>query len=240
MNDATIFLVEPGEPEASISQGFANPLDLFNYLSPSAWINSAIADLTGTDVFGWMTDWIGGDWAAMWKFGDALGHLAECLQQIGINIQAGVIALDASWDGNANDAAYRYFSHLASSVSGQQYALTDLRDRYHKAATGAWQMSNQLGNILQALADKAILAGIAAAAGTITAETGIGALAGYGTAALIVTDMLKLINQASIIINTAGTAILSFFGIAIDLIYQGGGGLGSIPLPAVSYTPPAA
>jgi len=42
---------------------------------------------------------------------------------------------------------------------------------------------------MQAIADKAILAGIAAAAGTITAESGIGAVVGYGAAALIVVDI---------------------------------------------------
>ena len=39
MDDPTDFLKEPGEPDASVSNGFANPLDLFNYVSPSAWIS---------------------------------------------------------------------------------------------------------------------------------------------------------------------------------------------------------
>jgi hypothetical protein len=61
VDDPTDFLKEPGEPDASVSNGFANPLDLFNYVSPSAWINAAIESLTGVDVFGWMTDWVSGD-----------------------------------------------------------------------------------------------------------------------------------------------------------------------------------
>jgi hypothetical protein len=239
VDDPTDFLKEPGEPDASVSNGFANPLDLFNYVSPSAWINAAIESLTGVDVFGWMTDWVSGDWAAMWKFGDAMANLAECMQQIGINIQQGMLELDNSWDGNAGDAAFKYFSDLAAATSGQQIALRDRQDDYHKAAVGAWELSNQLGNILQALADKAILAGISAAAGTALAETGVGAIIGYGVAALIVVDMLNLINRASVIINTAGTAILGLFGGGMDLAYQGGD-LSAIPLPSVAYTAPGA
>jgi hypothetical protein len=239
VDDPTDFLKEPGEPEASVSNGFANPLDLFNYVSPSAWINAAIESLTGVDVFGWMTDWVSGDWAAMWKFGDAMANLAECVQQIGINIQQGMLELDNSWDGNASDAAFTYFSDLAAATSGQQFALRDRQEAYDKAAVGAWELSSQLGNILQALADKAILAGISAAAGTALAETGVGAVVGYGVAALIVVDMLKLINRASTIINTAGTVILGLFGGGMDLAYQGGD-LSAVPLPKVAYTAPGA
>jgi hypothetical protein len=237
MDDPTSYLVEPGEPDDSVSNGFANPLDLFNYASPSAWINTAIEKLTGVDVFGWVTEWLSGDWAAIWRFGDAMGYLAQSVQQLGINIQQGMIDLDSSWDGNASDAAYQYFSGLASSVSGQQGPLSEIRANYHKAARGAWQFANQLGNILQALADKAIIAGIAAAAGTITAETGVGAVVGYGVAALIVVDMLELINKASTIINTAGTVILGLFGLGMDGAFQGGD-LASTPLPMVAYSHP--
>lgn len=239
MDEPTDFLREPAEPDDSVSNGFVNPLDLFNYVSPSAWINSAIEGLTGIDVFGYFTDWVSGDWAAMWKFGDAMANLAECMQQIGINIQQGMLQLDDRWDGNASDAAFQYFSGLGAATSGQQIALRDSQEAYHKAANGAWQLSNQLGNILQALADKAILAGVTAAAGTALAETGIGAVVGYAATALIVVDMLNLINKASTIINTAGTVILGFFGTGMDIGYKGGN-LSAIQLPNVAYTAPGA
>ena len=239
MEEPTDFLREPDEPDDSISNGFLNPIDLFNYFSPSAWINYAIKELTGFDVFGYFTDWVGGDWAAMWKFGDAMANLAECMQQLGVNIQQGMLQLDGRWDGNASDAAYQYFSRLAAATSGQQTALRQSQAAYHKAATGAWQLSNQLGNIFQALADKAILAGITTVAGTALIETGIGAIAGYAATALIVADMLKLINKASTIINTAGTIILGLAGTGMDLGYKGGE-LSAIQLPSVPYTAPGA
>lgn len=239
MDEPTDYLKAPGEPDDSVSNGFANPLDVFNYVSPSAWINDAIASLTGFDAYGYFTEWVSGDWAAMWKFGDAMGNLAKCMQQIGINIQTGMLQLDQHWDGNASDAAYKYFSDLAAASSGQQYAIADTQEKYHKAATGAWQLANQLGNILQALADKAILAGISAAAGTALAETGVGAVLGYASAALLVTQMLQLINKASTIINTAGTVILGLVGAGMDMGYKGGN-LTDMQLPRTAYTTPGA
>jgi hypothetical protein len=239
VTDPTVFLTEPGKPDDSISNGFVNPIDLFNYVSPSAWLNAAIEKLTGFDVFGWMTDWLSGDWEKFWKFGDAMANLAQCMQQIGVNIQNGVIRLDDSWDGNASDAAYSYFSDLAAATSAQQFAIAKTQESYHKAAQGAWQLSNQLGNLLQALADKAILAGIAAAAGTALIGTGIGAVTGYGAAGVIVLDMLNIINKASVIINTAGTVILGLLGAVVDAAYQGGG-LDAVPLPATAYAGPGA
>jgi hypothetical protein len=237
MDDPTTYLVEPGEPDDSATNGFANPLDAFNYLSPSAYLNTIIAELTGVDVFNWMADSVGGDWAALYKFGDAVGNLAQCLQQLGVNVQEGAIEVDASWDGNAGDAAYVYFSNLAAAVSGQQTAFYDVRDNYHKAAVGAWQLANQLGNILQALADKAIIAGIAAAAGTVTAETGVGAVVGYGVTALVVIDMLELVNRASTLINTAGTVILGLVGGGMDFGFQFNH-VSSVQLPATAYSHP--
>jgi hypothetical protein len=54
-------------------------------------------------------------------------------------------------------------------------------------------------------------------------------------AALLVKQMLDLINKASTIINAASTAILGSFGLGMDLAYRGGG-LSAIKLPATAYT----
>ncbi|GAA4610397.1 uncharacterized protein YukE [Actinoplanes octamycinicus] len=239
--DPTDHLAVPGDPDESISNGFVNPLDLFNAVSPSAWLNEAIEGITGVDVFGWFTEWLAGDWEGIWKFGDAMANLARCVQQVGIDIQAGMNQLDQSWNGNAGDAAYAYFSDLAARTSGQQTAIAPGGDAYHKAATGAWQVSNQLGNILQALADSAVLWCLTVGASGALYGTGVGAVvgtAGVGAAALITLQMLSLINKASTIINTAGTVILGLIGEGMSLAYQGGD-LSSRPLPHAPYVSPA-
>ncbi|MCO8272866.1 hypothetical protein M1L60_19920 [Actinoplanes sp. TRM 88003] len=239
MSDATRFLVAPSEPDETVTNGFVNPVDIFNYLSPSAWINDIIEKTTGVDIFGLATDTFTGEWGALYRFGDAMGNLAQALQQVGIDIQTGAIDADRTWDGNASDAAYRYFSELAAATSGQQAALYDAAKGYHEAAKGAWQLSNQLGNLLQAIVDKAIIIGISAAAGTVTAETGIGAVAGYGVAAWQAVELVKLVNQASTIINTAGTVIMAAFGGGMTVAGRGGD-LSAVPLPQAGYALPGA
>ncbi|GAA2848184.1 hypothetical protein Acy02nite_02260 [Actinoplanes cyaneus] len=238
--DPTGFLAEPGDPDESISNGFVNPLDLFNAASPSAWLNEAIEGITGVDVFGWFTEWLAGDWEGIWKFGDAMANLAQCVQQVGVDIQLGMNQLDRSWDGNASESAYAYFSSLATRTSGQQTAIRPVAESYRKAATGAWQVSNQLGNIFQALADSAVLWCLTVGASGALYGTGAGAVvgtAGMGAAGLIALEMLSLINKASVIMNTAGTAILGLVGEGMSLAYQGGD-LSSVPLPNVPYVSP--
>ena len=62
MEDSTKYLATPATPDDSISQGFTSPLDLFNYLSPAAWLNALTEELTGTDVCAWAVEWLSGDW----------------------------------------------------------------------------------------------------------------------------------------------------------------------------------
>ena len=239
MDDPTELLTPPEPADQTLTNGYGSPLDAFNYFSPSAWINKGIASLTGFDFIEWATTWLSGDWEALSKFGSAVDNLAQAMQQLGMNVQEGMLKLDPTWEGNANDAAFMYFSELAAAISGQQLTLHQCQQGYANAAKGAWQLANQLGNLLQALGDRALLAMISAAAGTATAETGIGAVAGYGIAALLVRDMIKIINDASTIANTVGSVIVGAFGGAVDAFSQGGD-LSVIPLPSAAYTVPGA
>ena len=240
MGDPTVFLVEVRSPDASITNGFFNPIDMFNYVSPSAWVAKLIESLTGVDPISWVTQWIAGDWESLWKFGDAMGNLAQFMQELGIEIQKGILTLDESWDGNASDAAYMYFSNLASAVSCQQTPMYNANDSYHLAATGTWQLANQLGNLIQAIADEAILAGISVAASTALASTGVGivgSVAGYAGATLLVTRILQKINAVSKIINNGGTALLGAFGVAIDAAARSAY-ISDVRLPSAGFTLP--
>jgi len=240
MSEATRLLVDPAEPDDTVTGGFTNPVAIFNYLSPSAWVNDIIEKASGVDIFGLATDAFTGEWAALYKFGDALGNLAPFLQEVGVNIQSGVLRLDQTWDGNAADAAVNYFTTLAAATSRQQDALYECAKGYRDAARGAWQLSDQLGNLLQAIVDKAILAGIAMAAGTATAETVIGGVVGYGMAAYQAMEILELVNKASTIINTAGSVIMGLFGTGMIVSGEGGDLSAAVPLPSAAYAPPGA
>src|SRR3954452_25604219 len=112
MGDPTVYLTPPSAPDDSMANGFMNPTDVFNYVSPTAWICTAIEEISGVDIIGKITDFLAGDWEAIWKFGDAMANMAQFMQELGIEIQQGILTLDESWDGNASDAAVMYFSHL--------------------------------------------------------------------------------------------------------------------------------
>lgn len=234
---AAMLLLILTEPDPSWSGGFVDPLGLFNYVSPTAWANAAIESLTGTDVIGWVTATIGGDWAAIWRFGDALDHLASFMGCLGANIASAANAVDPWWDGHAADGAQMYLRQLASAVSAHEPVLRAIAGDYHDVARGAWLLAADLGNIAQALADWAIAAGVSAAAGTALAETGAGAVIGYALAALIVTKMVTKIAEASTIITTFGTMITTVFGAGKD--FSGlGGQLTTLVLPAHGYHHP--
>ncbi|GLW33364.1 hypothetical protein [Actinoplanes regularis] len=242
MSDPAAALVAPGEPDASAANGFPDPGALFNWVSPTAWINSVIESLFGINPVEYCTQWAGGDWGAIYKFGDALISMSECTDLLAIDLQQGMLRIDSSWDGNANDAAYNYFTSLSSSLNQLRTALTDIGESYHKAANGAWGLANQLGNLLQNLVDGAILLGIIGGGSMALMSTGVGAMAAgpaYLAMTLIIADMLMLINKMSTIINTGMMAIFGLFGMGMDMAYQGGS-LDNIPLPATAYAPPGA
>jgi hypothetical protein len=71
-----------------------------------------------------------------------------------------------------------------------------------------------------AIADKWLIAGIAWAAGTATAESGIGAVVGYGVAGLQVVQMLKLFNDASTKIGKYGAIVAGIFVGGMDIGYK--------------------
>ncbi len=234
---ASSYLVPPGEPEESMENGMFNPGDFFNYLSPSAWINDIIERASGIDIFGYATETLTGEWDALYKFGTALQSLAPCLQQIGVNVQQGAEEMDHGWSGNGADSAFAYYTNLAAAISRKQDVLMEASNSYKEAAKGAWELSTQIGNLLQAAIDDAIIAGLAGAFGTATVETGVGPLAGYAYAAYQATQIATKINLASKIINTAITVIMGIFGAGVTF-FDRGADLSEIPLPATSFALP--
>src|SRR5690349_12572644 len=116
MDRVTSFSVERARLDASITPGYMNPIDAFNVFSPSAWLNTAIESMTGVNILVEICESLTGDWALYSRFGSALVHLADCVEAIGINVQGQVDTVDASWDGQAGDAAFNYFTNTADPV----------------------------------------------------------------------------------------------------------------------------
>jgi hypothetical protein len=200
-------LIVPQVPDASLSNYYADPFNLFSVLSPSDWIDSFLQALTGWDPLGYLSSSLAGEWEAFARCGVAYGQIARACQDLGVNIQEGEIRLDRCWDGNANDAAHRYFCDLASSVSAMQIALNDAAENYAKASQGAWLAANQVKNVLESILDSVVIAAACTAAGTAAIETGVGTAVGYGLAALEVVRITELLDRALKVIQVAGTPL---------------------------------
>ncbi|HEX6501586.1 MAG TPA: hypothetical protein VF054_21505 [Micromonosporaceae bacterium] len=238
MEQPTRHLVPPQPADPSISGGYADPFDFFSILSPTDWIANFLIEITGWDPLGWICSSFMGDWQAFASCGIAYANLARACQDLGVNIQEGELRLEASWEGNAADAARAYFSDLAAKVSGMQIALDDAAQEYEKAARGAWLAANQVKNLLESIIDSAVIAAGCTAAGTALIETGAGAVVGYGLAALEVARITEMIARAGQIIQTAGMVIEGVAGTLVNLANQGGS-LARYPLPAAAYHHPA-
>jgi hypothetical protein len=83
------------------------------------------------------------------------------------------------------------------------------------------------------------LIGVSAAIGTATAETGVGAVLGYGMAAYQAVELLNLVNKASMIANTAGSVIMAAVGGSMDAFSQGDH-LADVQIPSTPYARPGA
>jgi hypothetical protein len=100
-------------------------------------------------------------------------------------------------------------------------------------AHSVWSAAEMTGNLVKALLDAAIIAGIGLVAGTITAETGVGAIIGYGVAAVEVANMLRLWAKITEFIQTAAMAVNGFVA-ALD---REASGLDAAKLPSLPGGP---
>ncbi|GAA1805630.1 WXG100 family type VII secretion target [Planosporangium flavigriseum] len=171
---------------------FTHPLAFLDDISVS---NSA---LKGFDfVFGFnplekIAEFLLGDWKAVANAGVAIGRAADALHDLGYNVQGGAIALRGGWQGAAADAGYAHFTGLASGINALIGPMREISKQFESIAHGVYSFSEAATGWVKGMIDSAVVAGIAAAAGTVTAETGVGAVIGYGVAAYEVARILDL------------------------------------------------
>jgi uncharacterized protein YukE len=236
VDDPKSFLVTPTPVEATVSNGFLNPLSVLDAVSPSAALNSAIEAMTGFDVIATLVQPFSGDWEAFSRFGSALRHLADCLAAIGATMQARLDDLAQTWEGHDSDSAYLYFNDVAGKLSAAQVVLLDAADNYAKTATGVWLLAQQLANLVQSICDLALTETVLAGAGAALVETGPLDLLIAGAAVWKLEEMLTELAKAEVIIQSGGTAIETFFG-EMQQVNWRFGDIGGFQLPAAYKTP---
>ena len=231
-------LKDPAErTETILGQPFADFAATLDWMSPSHIVNEFVEMVTGYDVFGEASKVFAGDWEQVWQAAGAFRNLGNAMQEIGINVSHGNVELDASWDGNAHDAAFMYFGDLSAAIASQRIALTALADAYEKAAEGTYRIGETVSGIMKDIFDAAMIGAVAASAGTAAIETGVGFVTGWGVAAYEAYKVAELADRARKLIATASTLIGTVVG-EIQAAFASTGVLSQYPLPGAGYRHP--
>ena len=209
-----------------------NPLAFLDNLSPTSWVVEALRAVFGFDPISWLLQRLAGDWEGLATMRPVLANAADALHDLALNIQSGATALNTDWQGNAGAAAYRYFADLATAITTLETPLKQMSEAYRIMADAVWAGCEALGGLVTGIIDHAIIVGIMAAAGTVTASTGVGALVGYGVAAFEIAKMLKLWENVTSIYGELLAAVLVFRA----EIGSGVSNLGNIRLPQMPGT----
>ncbi|AHH15630.1 hypothetical protein NONO_c08230 [Nocardia nova SH22a] len=177
-----------------------------NYASPAYYISWIVKEAVGFDIFGWASEKVTGDWEAVKKAAGAAGNLGRFntafAQEINTQWQQ---SAGSTWHGNAAANADQNFDYLASCLKFQVPTLEDMDRELTNISTGMRELGRLVGDLLQDLADWAILAGISLAAEAALVSTGVGSIVAVQQAAMtayyfaqivrIAGDLVKLVNK---------------------------------------------
>ncbi|GAA2754891.1 hypothetical protein [Actinopolymorpha rutila] len=178
--------------------------------SPSAWILELVYGTIGTDPFQEVAARLAGDWKCFADCVDLWRMLGDAYGAVATNLRRGNSLLDATWDGNAADAAFDYFRELTTYLDSLDRALKAGSEAYERLALLVWYGSKGLGELLQTLIDFALCAATAVAAGAATATTGVGPV----VAAAVAAAALTKVGQTWILITKMLTRMeVGIFGI---------------------------
>ncbi len=167
-------------------------------------------EVLGFDPVAEMQNWFTGDWEPLAQMQEVLTNASNALHDNATNVQSGATNLNDFWQGYAGAAAYVYFSDTAAAIDGLRGPLQQIGEAYKTMADAVWSVGEAISGTLKGMIDSAIIAGVAAAAGTATAETGIGASVGYGLAGLEAVNILTLWGNATVLWTKANTTVLAF------------------------------
>lgn len=215
--------------------GFNTASDL---VSPTYWINEGIKLVFDKNPLDAVLEQFAGDWEAFFECSQAWDNLAKCVDAMAANIASGNKSLDASWDGNAADSAFVYFDELVNKLDELQKSLGELSTAYEQLSTGMYSAAMALRTLLLMIIDDLVLLAIELAAGTALSWTGVGAVVGYGLAALQIVRLINLwgdltsqLSAAQQIVNVASGVVQGIGG----TIYSG---MVKFPVPGQTYDHP--
>ena len=194
-----------GTPPSSIPGDLMTVIFTTDWLSPSTTVSLLIGQLFGWDPLSETGKRFAGDWSAIDRVSGALTELADYQSNLASAIsKASETAFD-SWTGKAADAAEEYFGGFVSKARKAADQLRSASKEYKTLAIGMKAGADFLSGNYASIMDALLVAAIAFAAGTATAETGVGLLLGWGASAIAASRVLWLVREAWQILMQAET-----------------------------------
>ena len=151
-------------------------------LSPSEWIWTVAGWIGAQSIKDDLLKVFGGKWVELYEFRYMLSGVEKMLNDIADNLQSAADALAVYWQGYSANSAQSYFTLLIAKIRDSGRQIGDAGDEFDSFLDGVDKEFDVLSGAAHGFIDALIIAAFAAAAGTVTAETGVGAVAGWGVA----------------------------------------------------------
>lgn len=162
-------------------------------LSPSEWIWTVSGWIGTQSIKDDLLGVFGGRWVELYEFTHMLRGMGTMLEEMRGHVDSCAGALSVYWQGYAANSAQEYFIELSSTLGNAATQLTDASSNFSTFLQGVDDFLGTLADAAHGFIDALMVAAAAAAAGTITAETGVGALAGFGLSGI---SLLVALNRA--------------------------------------------
>lgn len=229
-------LTEP-VAETLVPGGVGSLLGASQYVSPSYWLSWVTEQICGTNPTEWIAEQYAGNWEDASKAGGAIANLAEFNTDWSLELKKAQEDLQHEWQGNAADAAGKYFTDLRQAVDSQVGAMKDLSHQFQVMAQGVSSTTNAIKSAYEALMDTIIAAAVSAAAAAGTSWTVVGGVIGGSATAAAIANGIRLWAKILDLMGQAWAIAESFSGVVMGFL-GGVKGLDMHPLPGGGYNHP--
>ncbi|MEU6147593.1 hypothetical protein ABZ848_45500 [Streptomyces sp. NPDC047081] len=245
--DATSYLKPPGGGDGYVADWVGefsvHPLEkaagtALDFASPSATVLEFIKLMTGWDPLGTFVNWMSGDWESFLNCADVWGGLAELCGGISRNVKAGNIELDATWQGNAADAAYAYFEELDSKLLILRGVFNSLKDNYLSISRAVYSFAEFYKGVLVEVLDLGLKAMLNFIAGSAAEGTVVGtpaAAAFFAMAALQIVRVMERWGEAMDAFGTAMEITNAAAGVMNGILAETCNSVNGFPMPGSAY-----
>jgi hypothetical protein len=229
--DPVIDLVLPSVPD------FTDPLAplraVQSALSMTGWAYQTLIRILGFDPLRSAIEFFAGDWEHYSRVCAGWTSLANFTADLAENLKSGLGLLDRFWGGNAQDAAWSYFTGLAGALVPVQLTLGQLRYYYQQAALVSYAASQNIASRIEAMVDLMIATVVTAA---VTFPAGRDPAADRGAIFADDADLAAIFSGREFTGHlTAVLALLRFFAAAGDEAVAALEAPTGYPLPGHGY-----